>query len=140
MNRHNFQCFLVLVLCGCVLRTIVATSYAEAAPPSFTSAEATWEPPLTKEGYLGSTLVEVTPFVFHNRLYRLENHQKFFEVPGSVPGDGFLEDEVRIRDVETDVLSSVALVGHAFASALVHEGVVYVFAGKHAADRPWQGR
>lgn len=138
MNRHKFQCFLVLVLCGCALRTIVATSYVEAAPPTSASGEATLKPPLTKEGYLGSPLVEVTPFVFHNRLYRLENHQKFFDLPGSAPGDRFLEDEVRIREVETDELSSVALVGHAFASALVHEGVVYVFAGKHAADRPWR--
>jgi hypothetical protein len=124
MNRHKLQCFLVLTLCGCALRTIVATSYVEAAPPTSASGEATLKPPLTKEGYLGSPLVEVTPFVFHNRLYRLENHQKFFDLPGSAPGDRFLEDEVRIREVETDELSSVALVGHAFASALVHEGVV----------------
>lgn len=133
MNQLASQRLLFLTLYGCALGAIVA-----AAPHQVAAEEVTWKSPLTREGYLGSPLVEVTPFVFQDRLYRLENHQKFFDMPGAIPGEQFLKDEVRIRDAATGELASVALVGHAFASALVHDGVVYVFAGKHAADRPWR--
>jgi len=112
---------------------LVATSNS-----TVSAKEKTWQAPLVKQGYLGSPLVEVTPFVFKDQLYHLENYQKFFDDPGTAPGSRFMEDEVRIRDVESGELASVALVGHAFASSLVHDGVVYVFAGKHGADRPWR--
>ena len=97
-----------------------------------------WRHPIEKKGYLGSPLVEVTPFVFQDRLYRLENNQKFCDIPGASPGDRFNEDEVRIRDVATDEIVSVALRNHAFATALVWQGRMYVFAGDYGHDKPWR--
>jgi len=101
------------------------------------NTQAEWEHPLSKQGRLGSPLVEVSPFVFRDRLFRLENNQKFWEVGGR-PGDRFHEDEVRIRDVEKDEIVSVALTNHAFATVLVHEDRVYVFAGDFGNDKPWR--
>lgn len=96
-----------------------------------------WKHPLQKQGRLGSPLVEVTPFVFNDRLYLLENNQKFWDIGGK-PGDRFHEDEVRIRDVETGRLVSVALRGCGFGTALVDNGRVYVFAGDFGKDKPWR--
>ena len=100
------------------------------------AAESAWKNPLVKQGYLGSPLVEVTPFVFKDRLYLLENHQKFWDIPQAEHGSRFLEDEVRIRDVATGKLVSVAIKGHGFATALVWEGRVYVYAGDYGQNKP----
>jgi alpha-L-fucosidase len=95
---------------------------------SLLSGQTTWINPIVKQGYLGSPLVETSPFVFNNRLYLMENNQRFWDVPGAKPGDFFHEDEVRIRDVKSKEIVSVALINHAFATLLVWEGRVYVFA------------
>lgn len=100
--------------------------------------QTTWTNPIIKQGYLGSPLVETSPFVFNNRLYLMENNQRFWDVPGARPGDLFHEDEVRIRDVESNEIVSVALRNHAFATLLVLEGRVYLFAGNYGKDKPWR--
>ena len=64
------------------------------------AADSKWKHPLVKQRRLGSPLVEVTPFVFNDRLYLLENNQKFWDIPSAKPGMQFLEDEVRICDVD----------------------------------------
>lgn len=97
-----------------------------------------WTHPLKKQGYLGSPLVEVTPLVWQGRLYRLENQQSFWDHPGSKPGERFHDDEVRIRDVQANKVVSVALRNHAFATALVWQQRVYVFAGNYGRDKPWR--
>ncbi|MCP3915957.1 MAG: hypothetical protein GY711_10415 [bacterium] len=97
-----------------------------------------WQNPIRKRGYLGSPLVEVTPFVFQDRLYRLENEQRFWTIAGAEPGARFHEDAVRVRDVETGAIVSVALTNHAFATALVHGGRVYVFAGDFGRGKGWR--
>ena len=99
---------------------------------------APWVNPLVKRGYLNSPLVEVTPFVFQDRLYRLENEQKLWSVPGAQPGEHFLEDEVRIRDVELNTVVSTPLTGHAFGVAFVWEDRVYVFAGNYGQGKAWR--
>jgi len=68
----------------------------------------------------------------------MENNQHFWDVPGAKPGDFFHEDEVRIRDVESKEIASVALKNHAFATLLVWEGRVHVFAGNYGKDKPWR--
>ena len=73
-------------------------------------AQTSWENPILKQGYLGSPLVETSPFVFNKRLYLLENNQHFWDVQGAKPGDYFHEDEVRIRDIATDKIISVPLI------------------------------
>lgn len=99
-----------------------------------------WKSPLVKKGKLNSPLVEVTPFVFHDRLYLLENWQKQWETPGVPDGQRFQEDEVRIRDVQSDKLVSVALVGHGLGMGLVWQGRVYVFGGDWGREKKWQIR
>jgi len=106
-------------------------------PESF-ALQDSWRNPLIKHGRLGSPLVEVTPFVFKDRLYLLESNQKFWDVPGKKPGDFFHEDTVRIRDIEKDKIISVPLVNHAFATAFVWKGRVYVFAGDYGRNKPWR--
>ncbi len=97
-----------------------------------------WECKLQKKGYLDSPLVEVTPFVFKDTLYRLENWQKFWELPPYNPGERYLEDEVRIRDVEKDEIVSIPLKGYTFSSAFVWNGKIYVFAGNHNTATQWR--
>jgi alpha-L-fucosidase len=93
--------------------------------------------PLVKKGRLNSPLVEVTPFVFKNRLYRLENWQKQWEFPGSPEGSHFQEDQVRIRDVENDQIVSTPLIGHGLGMAFVWENRVCVFAGNWGNVKKW---
>jgi alpha-L-fucosidase len=102
------------------------------------SGQTTWTYPIVKQGYLGSPLVETSPFVFNNKLYLMENNQRFWDVPGAKPGDLFHEDEVRIRDVKSKEIVSVALKNHAFATLLLWEGRVYIFAGNYGKDKPWR--
>ena len=92
---------------------------------------------LVKKGRLNSPLVEVTPFVFKGRLYRLENWQKQWEFPGSPEGSRFQEDQVRIRDVEKDQIVSTPLTGHGLGMAFVWQNRVYVFAGNWGNVKKW---
>ena len=71
-------------------------------PWAVAAAGEEWKNPLVNSEKLGSPLVEVTPFVFKERLYLLENWQKQWEFPDSPDGVRFQKDEVRIRDLETD--------------------------------------
>lgn len=96
--------------------------------------ESQWKNPLVKKGTLCREMAETTPFVFNNRLYRVENWQKYFDIPGSEPGDRFMEDEVRIRDMETDQIISVPFVGRSFGYAYVWDGKVYIFGLKHRPE------
>ncbi|WP_262245151.1 alpha-L-fucosidase [Parapedobacter soli] len=91
-----------------------------------------------KQGRLGSPLVEVSPFVFDDRLYLLENNQRFWDLPDGKPGDNFHEDEVRIRDVASGELVSVPLTNHGFGTVLVWNNRVYIFAGNYGRGKPWR--
>lgn len=102
------------------------------------SAQSTWVNPIVKKGRLGSPLVESTPFVFNDKIYLLENNQRFWDVPGAKPGDFFHEDEVRIKDITTGKIVSVALKNHGFGTVLTHNGRVYVFAGNYGQGKPWR--
>ena len=103
-------------------------------------ANASWQHPLQKKGTVLNQMGETTPFVFNDRFYRLENYQRFLDFPAAAASDGyrFMEDQVRVWDVEAQRLVSTALVGHSFGFAFVHGGRVYVFAARHRADRPWR--
>lgn len=102
------------------------------------SAQSTWTNPIVKQGRLGSPLVESSPFVFNDKLYLLENNQKFWDVKGAKPGDFFHEDEVRIKDIATGKIVSVALKNHGFGTVLTHNGRVYIFAGSYGKGKPWR--
>jgi alpha-L-fucosidase len=102
------------------------------------SGQSTWFNPIVKQGRFGSPLVETSPFVFKDRLYLLENNQRFWDVSGAKPGDLFHEDEVRIRDVVSKKIVSVPLLNHGFGTVLTWHGRVYVFAGDYGQDKPWR--
>lgn len=101
-------------------------------------AEDDWVNPLAYQGKLDSPLVEVTPFVFQDRLYRLENWQKQWESTDYPHGSHFEQDEVRIRDMASERIVSVPLIGHGLGMALVDDGRVYVFAGNWGTEKKWQ--
>jgi alpha-L-fucosidase len=101
-------------------------------------SQANWKNPIIKQGRIGSPLVETSPFVMNGRLYLLENHQKFWEIPDGKPGDRYTEDEIRIRDIETDSIVSIPLKNHGFGTVLVFDERVYVFAGNYGVDKPWR--
>ena len=105
---------------------------------SLLHAQDTFKNPIVKQGRLGSPLVETSPFVFKDKLYLLENHQRFWDLPNTKPGDYFHEDEVRIRDIASDKIVSVLLKNHGFATVLTHNERVYVFAGNYGENKPWR--
>lgn len=96
-----------------------------------------WKNPTQYLGKLDSPLVEVTPFVFQDRYYLLENWQKQWEHPGSPDGDMIQQDEIRIRDMATDEVISMPLIGHGLGMAFVHEDRVYVFGGDWGTGKKW---
>ena len=101
-------------------------------------AQTSWENPIIKQGYLGSPLVETSPFVLNDKLYLLENNQRFWDVKGAKPGDYFHDDEVRIRDLSTNEIISVPLKNHGFGTVLSWHGRAYVFAGNYGQGKPWR--
>lgn len=96
-----------------------------------------WKNPIVKKGVVPGALCEVTPFVFKDRLYRVENFKASSRFPGRPAQYRFHEDGFRIRDVEADCIISVPLLNHYFAIAYVWEDRVYVYAGDYELDRPW---
>lgn len=94
------------------------------------SAEKTpWKCRLHKTAVIGPRVAcETTPFIINNHLYRLENHPRAFDFPKEAPDFKFHEDEIRIREVESDQIISVPLCDHYFASGFVWNGHFYIFA------------
>lgn len=107
-------------------------------PPSQHDQDELWQNPLLKQGAIKPLMGETTPFVFKGRLYRLENWQKFMELPHANVGERYLEDVVRIWDVEKDSLVSIALKGHSFGTAFMWKDRVYVYAAAHPKSGPWR--
>ena len=82
-----------------------------------------------------SPVVEVTPVAWQDRLLILENWNTFW-------ADGKTDENrhyLRLRDEATGKIVSEFLEGYAFASAIVHQGAMYVFAVKKSyQDDPRQ--
>ncbi|MBI2924580.1 MAG: alpha-L-fucosidase [Verrucomicrobia bacterium] len=125
---------LAVFLCTTTLLTFGAEPKGQVAPATGSA----WTHPLTNRRKLNSPLVEVTPFVFKDRLYLLENWQKQWEFPGSPDGSRFAKDEVRIRDVAADKIVSTPLTGHGLGMAFVWQGRVHVFAGNWGTKKKWE--
>jgi alpha-L-fucosidase len=106
-------------------------------PPGAARAGA-WKNPLVKKGYLNSPLVETTPFVFGGRLYLAENYQAFVDSASKAPGADAEKDALRVRDVETGKVVSVALKEHSFGTVFVSGERVYAFSAKNAKGKPWR--
>jgi alpha-L-fucosidase len=97
-----------------------------------------WKNPLVKKGYLNSPLVETTPFVFGDRLYLAENYQAFVDSLSKTLGADSEKDALRIRDVETGEIVSVALKEHSFGTVFVSGDRVYAFSAKNTRGKPWR--
>lgn len=80
---------------------------------------------------------EVTPFVFRDRFYRLENFTCSSNFPGEKPQYRFFEDGFRIRDMAADRIISIPLLNHYFAVAFPWNDRVYVYAGEYGEGHPW---
>ena len=96
-----------------------------------------WKNPIVKKGVVPGASCEVTPFVFKERLYRVENFKASTNFPGRPAQYRFHEDGFRIRDVEKDQIISIPLLNHYFAIAYVWQDRVYVYAGDYEQDLPW---
>lgn len=103
-------------------------------------ATPSWEHPLTNGHKLESPLVEVTPFVFQDKLYLMESWQKQWEFSFEQHQQLFEQDEVRIRDVAGDRIVSTPLVGHGLAYTFVWEGRAYVFGSYWGTEKKWEVR
>jgi alpha-L-fucosidase len=101
------------------------------------NSKSSWTNPLAKKGVVPETYSESTPFVFRDRLYRLENFRKQQETPEKPVEYRFHEDGFRIRDVELNRVISVPLLNHYFGTAFVWEDRVYAFAGYLGEDDNW---
>lgn len=123
-----------------VYPTLIALIAILAAPVCNAETAPTWEHPLTNWHKLESPLVEVTPFVFNEKLYLMESWQKQWEFSYAKHQELFEQDEVRIRDVAADRIVSVPLVGHGLAMTFVWEGRVYVFGSDWGTEKKWQVR
>jgi len=94
-----------------------------------------WENLLVRTAVIGPRISgEVTPFVLKDRLYRVENHPRNLDFKGKPPQYLYHEDEIRIRDVETDKIISVPLRDHYFGSGFLWDGRLYIFTGAYGQD------
>lgn len=112
--------------------------HGASADEAATAPQPPWSHPLKKRGYLGSPLVETTPFVWQDRLYLLENYQAFVDAPHPTPGANADRDALRIRDVESGRLVSVALEQHTFGTLFVWQDRAYIFASRCIDGQPWR--
>ncbi len=126
-----------------ILNSLCSTGWCqETAQATKTQADQSagkeWKNPILKLGKLHSPLVEVTPFVFKDRLYLLENWQKQWEHANSPDGDYIQEDEIRIRNMISNRIVSTPLVGHGLGMAFVWKDRVYVFGGNWGKQKKWR--
>jgi alpha-L-fucosidase len=97
-----------------------------------------WTNRLRRTVSLGPIAGEVTPFVWNERLYRVENYPRYLDFPVDDPTYRFHEDEIRIRDVETNTIVSVPLHNHYFGEGFLHGKRLYLYAGDYGVDLPWR--
>lgn len=110
------------------------------AAPRADDAASTWKHPLGNWHKLESPLVEVTPFVFQDKLYLMESWQKQWEYSFEQREKLFEQDEVRIRDVAADRIVSTPLIGHGLAYTFVWEGRAHVFGSYWGTEKKWEVR
>ena len=119
--------------------TVTVTDGAATVSETFTVQHSAdpmeWANPLIKQGYLGSPLVEVTPFVWDGELYLLENWRSDWNWADQ-PGDGQAaqNNEMWIARLPEGAggyaerqYVAPAMTGHTLGTAIVWDGIVYVF-------------
>lgn len=98
-----------------------------------------WRTPFSSWQKLDSAALpgEMTPFVFKNEHYRLENVLAHFLTPGSPVGSRPWENHFRIRRESDDRLISIPLLNHYFASAFVWGERCYCFSSTQG-EKGWR--
>ncbi len=119
---------------------ILSAVIALALPTLSVFAADAWKSPFINWCKLESPLVEVTPFVFNDKMYLMESWQKQWEFSHEKHQELFQEDEVRIRDLASDRIVSTPFTGHGLAMTFVWEGRVYVFASDWGTEKKWEVR
>ena len=90
-----------------------------------------WKNGLIKIGRLNSPVVEQTPVIWKGRLVLVETWQgHYWDKPPKKKKDCY----VRIHDVETGGILGKCMEGYGFASALVWNEVLYVFAARDTGE------
>jgi len=127
--RHSTQ------LACAVVVTVLAARWAAAAPP----VDANGRPKIVKLGAIAAHVVETTPIVLHDRLYRFE------WMRGNNPDNPFRNrdnqqqrDYFRFVDVATGEPTTPFAEGYRFGSAFVEDGAVYVTGAGNEGG--WFGR
>ena len=95
------------------------------------------KPKLLDHQIVGITSFEATPFVFHDRIYLLENFHRSAMFPQQPPQYRFHEDGCLIRDLETDTILAYPWLNHYFSTVTVHENEIWLFGGDYGWNQPW---
>jgi alpha-L-fucosidase len=93
-----------------------------------------WKNQLIKKGELNSPVVEVTPFVFKNKYYLLENWRGTWVVPHS-PRGRRMDPEMWIKEVETGKYITRPMVNQSLGIAFVWDEKVHVLGVSKTEDR-----
>jgi hypothetical protein len=113
LMRHLKQIFSYVLLCSLILPVIAAGQ---------SPTNAAGKPLIAKSGTIDADLVETTPVVFKNKVYRFEYiRQKYWNNP---TGDSYF----RFVDHETGKPTKSFAKGFHLGSAFVDDGMVYVTA------------
>ncbi len=97
-----------------------------------------WQHPLSQPQVVAkSNVSEITPFIWRNRLYKVENYKASEAFPGEDIAKRFHEDGCRIVDVESGKTLSIPWTNHYFTTATVWQDRIYLFGGDYEWDRPW---
>ncbi len=99
-----------------------------------------WIHPIDNRRVISSHGGETTPFVFKDKLYRLENIMRSQDFPKKPPQFRFHEDGFRIVDVEADRIISYPLLNHYFATAFVWDDRVHVFSVDYEENEWWNNK
>lgn len=95
-------------------------------------------PKLEQHAVVSHKASETTPFVWNERLYTLENFQRFMDFPGKPPVFRFHEDGCYIRDVETDTRLCCPWLNHYFSTITVlPDNRLAIIGGDYGWNQPW---
>ncbi len=80
---------------------------------------------------------ETTPFVWKDKLYALENFQRYMDFPGKPVTYRMHEDGCYIREIESDTRLCFPWLNHYFSTIHVIDDRLVLIGGDYGWDRPW---
>jgi alpha-L-fucosidase len=110
------------------------TAQTPGPAPTGPAPSGTFNSGLVKKGRLPFPLLDCTPLVWKNQLIAVENWHLDWEKSNLSREQAFLHDQVRIRDISTNQIIGIPLIGYTNATGLVWEDKLYIIAGYYADD------